>query len=155
MAGFDVGMRTTLVTGPPDPPQTTPDLIIQKRVLIRITVDAAGTPLQPSDISARILGATVTGYLIRLMKLSVYGSQIDEDQSITVNDETSDLATFVDFGTYGSVRPQIHIRPSFEVRQRWFGVQDQTPLYTLSVTSGSSIVIVAATVEVRFPGVRQ
>lgn len=151
MVGFDVGLRTTLVSGPPDPPQTTPDLIIQKRVLLRMSVSSTGTPLQPSDISARILGATNTGYLIRLMKLSVYGSQGNEDESICVSDTTSDLATFVDYGTYGSLRPQIHIRPSFEVRQQWFGVQDQTVLYNLSVTNGDIIAIVAATVEVRFP----
>ena len=153
---FDVGLRTTLVSGPKDPPQVTPDLIIQKRVLIRMSVSSgAGTPLQPSTISAAIIGEVTPGYTIRLLKLSVYGSQGDEDQSITVADTTTDLAVFTDFGTYGAIRPQVHIRPSFELRQRWFGYQDQTPLYDISITSGNVIAIVAATVEVRFAGVKQ
>lgn len=153
---FDVGMRTTLVAGPRDPPQVTPDLIVQKRVLIRLTINSnPGTPLQPSTISAAIIGETTPGYTIRLLKLSVYGSQGDEDNAITVADTTSDLAVFTDFGTYGAVRPQIHIRPSFELRQRWFGYQDQTPLYDISCTTGTVIAVVAATVEVRFAGVKQ
>lgn len=77
---------------------------------------------------------------------------MDEDVGVAVSDETSDLAHFSDYGTYGSIRPQIHIRPSFEVRQRWYGIDDQTALYTLRVSTGNAICIIQPTVEVRFPG---
>lgn len=67
---IDAGLRTTLVTGPADPVQTTPDLIITKRVFNTAQRGIRSRyPLQPSTIGPAILG-TRTGYLIRFIKLS-------------------------------------------------------------------------------------
>jgi len=159
----DPGFRTTLVSGPSDPVQTTPDIIMHKKVLLELLQPAANqsAPLTVAMI-ANILPEFTTNYMIRISKLSFYllqtsgtngssSSPIAEGYpELRITDLTTDLATFSDRGAYGSIMPQIHIRPSFELRQQWFLSNDTTVLY--NALGGNRLMMVNVSIEIRIPG---
>ena len=138
---IDPGFRTTLVSGPTDPVQTTPDIIFQKKILLNIQIQATtqGGFLRPVDVTQVLPPLTQAEgyYMVRFLKLSFYGDQ-EASYRMTVFDTTTDLACFMDQGTRGHQRAQIHIRPSFEVRQRWFQSNDDAALYRITFGSNGA-----------------
>jgi len=143
-------LATTRVNGPNDPPTTTKDVVVEKRLSFRIPLAVIGVSTVTSDtISAQL--PNVTGLTFRIQKLSVY-DDATTGSSIELNDLTSDLASFRDYGTAGSIRPQVHITPALEVRQRWFVKGTPVSIYTIlrgSAIAGTGVAVV--TVEMRLP----
>jgi len=144
-------LATTRVNGPSDPPTTTKDVVVEKKVSFRTPAPVVGVSTITSDtISAQL--PNVAGLTFRIQKLSVYDDAAN-GAGIELNDLTSDLASFRDYGTAGSIRPQVHVTPSLEVRQRWF--VKGTPVRIYTVLGDDSIVAVArvtvVTVEMRLP----
>jgi hypothetical protein len=137
-------LSTTRVQGPVDPSTTTKDVVVEKKITFRLVALAGTASINNTDLSAQLPSAAGT---VRLQKLSVYGEAVDNG-FIEVTDVTSDLASFRDYGTTGSIRPQVHIAPSLVVRQRFIPLNAAAALYTLRTTATGSIVVVA-TVEVR------
>jgi hypothetical protein len=137
-------LSTTRVQGPIDPSTVTKDVVIEKKITFRKVALAGATAIDNTDLSAQL--PNVVGS-VRLQKLSVYGEAVDNG-FIEVTDVTSDLASFRDYGTTGSIRPQVHIAPSLAVRQRFVGIGSGVVLYRLATVATGSVVVVA-TVEVR------
>jgi hypothetical protein len=144
-------LATTRVNGPSDPPTTTKDVVVEKRVSFRTPAQVIGVSTITSDtISAQL--PNVTGLTFRIQKLSVY-DDATTGAGIELNDLTSDLASFRDYGTAGSIRPQVHITPALEVRQRWFVKGTPVPVYTIRGDSATDVggAVTVVTVEMRLP----
>jgi hypothetical protein len=139
---LDPVMETRRVSGAVNPLPTTKDVVITKRITVPLSTTES-TPLTVANLVSALPSGT---FEIRLQKISFYGNSTDAASSeLNVADLTSDLAAFVDFGTPGHQRSQIHLTPAFELRQKWFTSSDTTGIYTVNGTA-----VVQATVEVRY-----
>jgi hypothetical protein len=142
-------MDTKRVNGPSDPVATTRDVVVTKKVTIPV-VGAPGTLIAVTNVMiASVLPPT--NFTYRIQKASFYGAA-DPGGSVTVTDLKSDEAEFVDYGTSGSVRPQIHLRPAFELRNAWYDKATANDFYTVEFGSASpsSQGLLQLTLEVRF-----
>jgi hypothetical protein len=144
----DAGMDTRRVNGPSDPVTTTVDVVFTKKITYRL-VQTGTTPVQVTNaILISELPAVRLTY--RIQKVSFY-AQAAAGQFIEVVDFKSDEASFVDFGTQGSVRPQIHLRPAWQLRNQWWDNATAETFY--ECLSGAGVpgipIILQATLEVR------
>jgi len=139
-------MATTRVSGPADPVTTTGDVVFTKRITFRAT-GATGTI---TDVQLTSVLPLVGSYTYRLVKLSFYAAA-DATSFVELVDEKTDQATFVDYGTQGSIRPQVHIRPSWQLRNQWFEKGTAETFYTWRTHAAqpASNAVVQATLEVR------
>jgi len=140
-------MEPKRVNGPSDPATTTVDCVFTKKITIVLPV--------PDTVGGNVTDDLITGELppvgltYRIQKVSFYAPAA-ANAFIEVNDLKSDEAGFVDYGTQGSVRPQIHIRPAWQLRNAWFDRGTSETFYSVFGNGGaSSTVIVQMTVEVR------
>jgi hypothetical protein len=157
-----VQLQTTLTTGPSDPDQTSPDMIMRKKSLLLLVTDTVAQGRFQATLTPRILAGTIAeGELptrFRILKLSVFGSE-SIASNITLGDFTSDRAVFNDTGVEGNSRPVIHILPSLQVSQTWYNNNSDTTIYAMSAgvtgpdtTPTSYTFYVQATLEVRLQG---
>lgn len=157
-----VQLQTTLTTGPSDPDQTTPDMLMRKKSLLLLTTSTVAQGRFQATLTPRILGGTIAqGELasrFRILKLSVFGSE-SVASNITLGDFVSDRAVFNDTGVEGNSRPAIHILPSLQVSETWYNPNDDSTIYAMSAgvtgddTAPSSYTFyVQASLEVRIPG---
>jgi hypothetical protein len=147
VAKIDPVMDTVLVAGNPEPRATQGSITTTKVTTVLKTLSAT-SQLLASDIAANLPTGT---YTFRVLKASFYGPS-DDITDIKVADLTSDESEFIDFGTAGAQRSQVHIRPSFQVRNTWYGSAAVTPLYDVNtLNSATGLQFVAnLTVEVRY-----
>lgn len=157
-----VQLQTTLTTGPSDPDQTTPDMLMKKKSLLLLTTATSAQGRFQATLTPRILGGTIAqGELLsrfRILKLSVFGSE-SVASNITLGDFTSDRAVFNDTGVEGNSRPVIHILPSLQISETWYNPNDDTTIYAMSAgvtgdntTPSSYTFYVQASLEVRIQG---
>jgi hypothetical protein len=142
-------MGTTRVNGPADPLAATRDIVVTKRVLFRLTLAAGTVDLTPARIAGH-LPAIPAGLEYRIQKASFYAAAAN-DSFLSVDDLTSDLASFSDFGTQGSVRPQVHLVPALELRQTWIpsGATGPVAIYHIASAPVTGTIVVSLTLEIR------
>jgi hypothetical protein len=85
---------------------------------------------------------------MRLVKVSAYGPASAGGQIRVVM--IADESDFVDKGTQGSLRPQLHISPTFNERNTWYPSNSTTALFMGDQNStGESGIVYHITVEIR------
>jgi hypothetical protein len=118
-------MQATRATGPSDPRQI--DLVIKTSYVGQLLI-AGSVPVTVTNgtISARIPGGPGAWSAMRVKKISVYGYTTDGSVGLEMLGTNAELdvesATFEDYGTAGSIRPNIHVHPAFVQRMRWYPV---------------------------------
>lgn len=140
-----LGLETKLVNGPPDPRSTNRDYVLTKVATGVATLAGAAGKIDNVLIS-RMIPAAAKAF--RINKVSVY-APAQVNSFIQLSDVTSDLASFEDYGTQGSVRPQIHVRPALQLRETWHEPTSTTTYYNLRGGQMDQIVV-QLTLEVRF-----
>jgi len=145
-----VGMTTSLVVGPIDPPATTNNIVGTKRIREKVQLVAGNGIL---TFATLLTCLPLTTPEIRIMKLSVWASATAGSflQCVmTSGISNSDVATFTDEGTQGAMRPQIHIRPSFNFRNTWYSAASAggTPVATFGGTA-TDLLVVDVTLQFR------
>lgn len=150
-ADQDRFLATTRVGGPADPKTCTRDIVVEKSIVLPVA-----SAVLPVTLTSEMLAAwlpVVAGLTFRLQKISIYGHDgAGEGERLEVTDLASDLAGFIDFGTFGQQRPQIHLAPALELRQRWLVKGTSVDLYSITGSGGvGTFWIVGATLQVRLP----
>lgn len=140
---------TVRVKGPFDPPQISNDIMLDKVVRIILPLPDAGTPVNitPTTITSHLFGGPDTNIRIRVKKASFWGnantlgtgSTPTSAQAgrlrVTQNTTDGDTPVFLDDGTSGSKRPNIHIMSSFITGMTWYSGTNITPLYIIDADS--------------------
>ncbi len=139
-------LATQRVTGPADPVGISTDIIITKKFNKTATI-TTGTTV---DLSPQFISGSLPSCVdrFRIVKISLYDSSQGASNSVAIKDLTTDLAQFEDFGTLGQMRAQIHIKPSFDLRQQWLDPASTTSLYTITGVNGQNYLF-QLTLEVR------
>lgn len=157
----NLGLGTTLVTGPSDPDVVTPDMVMRKKVLIRLDLSTRPSAtgyeflINPGVLANGVFTPGGNPFYVRLIKLSVYGEANSPD-TIAIQDSYSDRASFTDTGVFGQSRANIHIRPSLQMREQWFPSDSTVQLYNGTVFNAAgetqATAFIQATLEVRIRG---
>jgi hypothetical protein len=156
-------MSTVRCTGPSDPPQTTTNVVGTKRIRKVVSILASVGSITLGDIRNCL---PLDNPEIRILKLSVWGQ--DANPGVTSelpsaaiscvfpvgtppNTIPGDNSTWVDEGTRGQQRAQIHLMPCFEYRNFWFltGLSAATLIATFGQATATSQLIVDLTVQYR------
>lgn len=154
-------MSTVQTTGSRDPPQTSTNVVGSKRIRKIVTLAVGVGQLTIGDIRSCL---PLTAPEIRILKLSVWGPDTSPTATVPVGNisvvfpvgtasplSPGDNSVWVDEGTIGQQRAQIHLLPCFEYRNFWF--PSATPTGTLVATFGSPVaaanLIVDITVQYR------
>jgi hypothetical protein len=153
-------MSTVRCTGPIDPPQTTTNVVGVKRIRHVVLIAASVGSLTLGEIRSCL---PLTNPELRILKLSVWGAD-DAGVSATsaaiscvfpvgsaTNLNPGDNSTWVDEGTKGQQRAQIHLTPCFEYRNFWFQttLAGSTLIATFGQATAVSQLIVDLTVQYR------
>jgi len=147
-------MATVRTSGPLDPPQTTTNVVGTKRIRKVVATLLGVGQLTLGDIRSCLPLSTPE---LRILKISIWGpdgSQISVVFPIGTasNSNPGDNSVWVDEGTTGQQRAQIHLTPCFEYRNFWFlaGQADATLIATFGSTAAvNSNLIVDLTVQYR------
>jgi hypothetical protein len=149
-------MSTVRCTGPIDPPQITTNVVGMKKIRHLVNIAAAVGALTIGDIRDCLPLSTPE---IRILKLSVWGNDSISSTISCVfpvgsatNLNPGDNSVWVDEGTFGQQRAQIHLTPCFEYRNFWFvaAVPASTVIATFGQSgTGASQLIVDLTVQYR------
>lgn len=144
----DPDLATVMVNGPTDPVATNRDFVLIKRCTARLILAAGTGSINNVLISTMLPAGAVKEF--RIQKVSVYGDDVNVAGNITLLDLTGDEASFTDYGTPGHLRPQVHVRPAWAVRQFWNDPATAKSFYTVGSDVLVAQVIVQLTLQVRF-----
>jgi len=112
-----------------------------------------------STIAAALPGTGAAWQTFRIKKISAWGTDANTTSPTiplgllmnTVDRDggaLGDQAEFHDYGTAGSMRPQIHVLPSFAVRQYWFNSSNGNIMaFSSSTTAPPGSIIVNLSLE--------
>lgn len=144
-------MQTTMVRGPSDPPQTSENFVGMKRFRKKVQLAAGVGSMTIADLAGCIPFSGT--FFFRIMKMSVYASASANSLltvvfPLTITSGIGDQKTFVDEGTQGSIRPNIHLIPNFDFRTRWFQNDVVGTIATFGGTA-SDLLVVDVTLEYR------
>jgi len=151
-------MSTVRATGAFDPPQITTNVVGTKKIRHIVPITAGVGALTLNDIRACL---PLTNPELRILKLSAWGPDgtVSATSQLSVvfpvglasNLVPGDNAVWVDEGTTGQQRAQVHLTPCFEYRNFWFltGLAGTTVLATFGTTTLITSVIVDLTVQYR------
>lgn len=141
-------MSTVRTGGPVDPPQTTTNVVGVKRIRHLVPITGGVGSLTLGDIR---LCLPLTAPELRILKLSAWGrdgSQLSVVFPVgsAANLNPGDNSVWVDEGTTGQQRAQIHLTPCFEYRNFWFltGLTGATVLATFgsgAATAGDQVIV--------------
>jgi hypothetical protein len=152
-------MGSSMVSGQSDPVPVDSTIKVQHRVQLLVTTPSTPgtvTPVSGTLISAQLPGGA-TGSAgwnqYRLLKIDAWGS---DTANITINmsgatsSGSGDAAVFTDWGTPGSRRATLHVRPNLSLRTQW-NIAGATAfaLFGLSSLTASVPVIVNLTLELQ------
>jgi hypothetical protein len=158
---------TRRVAGSSDPPQMSNDITLDKVVRMVLPLPDAGTPINitPTTISSHLFGGPSNAIRFRVKKASFWGNANTLGTGSTpttaqagrlrvlMAGSDSDRALFVDDGTSGSKRPNIHIMPGFFEGLNWHSGTNTDPIFTVdpdSTTAGfGQQVVVHVSLQIR------
>lgn len=152
-------MSTVQTGGTRDPPQTTTNVVGIKRIRKLVNLVAGVGSLTIGDVRSCL---PLDAPELRIMKMSVWGPDVTATGPIgnvsvvfpvgtASNSNPGDNSVWVDEGTTGQQRAQIHLLPCFEYRNFWFvtGVAAATLIATYGSTTPTGQLIVDITVQYR------
>jgi len=153
-------MSTVRTTGPIDPPQTTTNVVGVKRIRKLVSITASVGSLTLGDVLNCL---PLTSPEIRILKLSVWGQDDVAAGApsaaiscvfpvgLASNLNPGDSSVWVDEGTKGQQRAQIHLTPCFDYRNFWFKntLNPLTLIATFGQATPVSQLIVDLTVQYR------
>lgn len=140
-----LGLETKLVNGPPDPRSTNRDFALIKVATGVLELSSGGGVIDNTLIARMIPTSTK---VFRIHKVSVY-APASATSFVRITDIHADEASFEDYGTQGSLRPQVHIRPALQVREQWYDPTVAGSHYNIAGSTSDKIVV-QMTLEVRF-----
>jgi len=147
-------MAPQLVSGDTDPPQTNFAVKTFHRQMLVLDTGNPGTfaAMTAGDIGTSLPGGTTAWASLRIVKVSLWGSANETASPNFIGNYVtvqapgdgsfldSNTQTFEDFGTQGSVRPQIHYLPSFIQRARWYSTTSTDVVLRAATATGSATV---------------
>lgn len=152
-------MLTTRTRGIRDPPQTSTQVVGEKRLRKLVTITAGAGVLTIGDLRTCL---PLTSPELRILKLSVWGpdstaasasAAISMVFPITAaaTSTVGDNAVWEDEGTSGQSRAQIHVVPNFAFRSYWFTASSDPAqvVATFGTTATTTVFIVDITVQYR------
>lgn len=152
-------MSTVQTAGRREPPQITTNVVGVKKIRKTLSLVAGVGSITVGDIRTCL---PLDLPELRIMKLSVWGPDANTLGAIgnvsvvfpvgtASNTSPGDNAVWVDEGTTGQQRAQIHLQPCFEYRNFWFnsGVAASTLIATFGSTQSNASLIVDITVQYR------
>ncbi len=139
-----LNQSVTHVNGPVDPLPINNDVVVTKRVELSLT---SATPLDVTGAKlSTALQASVAYFdTFRIQKISAY-DEASTGAEITVDFPGFDGGNFVDRGTAGQRRPQLHLSPTFSQRSTWGALTDTATLFTATAAVGG---VLQVTIQVR------
>jgi len=148
-------MSTVQAGNARDPPQTTTNVIGNKRIRKVVAIAAGVGSLTLGELRTCL---PLTTPELRIIKLSVWGNDDDMLSCVfpvgsATNVHPGDNAVWTDNGTPGNQRAQIHLTPAFDYRNFWFlSTADPTIViatFGLSSSTATGSLIVDITVQYR------
>jgi len=155
-------MTTTRARGLVDPQQTSTNIVGSKRIRKIVKINTAGGSLTLGDVLGCLPLATPE---IRIFKLSVWGDDVSSLSCVfpvfTPNANSNpvtkgipgDNSTWVDEGTPGQQRAQIHLTPNFDFRNSWLSTKnngDFAVLATFAATGSSGLAQLIVDLSLQF-----
>lgn len=143
-------MNTMATTGPLDPPQTNTNVVGVKRIRKKLQLVAGNGTISSGDILSCL--PFIVGAAFRVMKVSVWGSATPGSfLQVQLGDGSvnSDIQTWTDEGTQGSVRPQVHLTPNFDFRNTWIGPSLAGGPIVAATGTAMDLLVVDITLEYR------
>jgi len=161
-------MGAEMTSGPSDPEPVHSTIKVRHRVQLVVSVPAGGLGITSAAIGAVVPGGISAWNTYRLMKLSIWGT----DQmgggaasptlplppiSVQFNAPTAsgvppptDASSFSDWGTAGSARANLHILPSFSLRELWQLLNTTDTQFTVVVGAAAETnVVINLTLELQ------
>lgn len=149
-------MSTVRITGSRDPPQTTTNVVGFKRIREKVSLTLGVGALTVGTLRSCL---PLSNPEIRILKISAWAPD-DVPGSLsmvfpignTANSDRGDNSVWVDEGTTGQQRAQIHLQPCFEYRNYWqpVGLANATPIATFGYPQGVLPVTVIVDVTVQY-----
>lgn len=145
-------MSTVRTSGSRDPPQTTTNVVGLKRIRKTVTLVAGAGALTLGDVRSCL---PITTPELRILKISVWGPDGGQISCVFPASISSapgaDHSVWVDEGTTGQQRAQIHLQPNFAYRNHWFELAALAtdPIATFGSLTLTASLIVDLTVQYR------
>jgi len=138
-----LNQSVTPVRGPVDPVPIDNTLKITKRVEL---ATAAGAPLGVTGalLFTALQGSNTLFDALRVQKVSVY-DEAGAGSTVAIAFPGQDEANYIDHGTQGQKRAQIHLMPSFNQRQTWLSGSSAVQ-FTVTTTG---VGLIQVTIEAR------
>lgn len=140
----EIKIGSYLIRGSYDPPTYNRSATYQRRIRIRPTSDTTTTTLTPLQLFSQIFvipSQNSDHVAIRIDSLHLWGSDaanpatnaslalvLTEGSDFSGSNTVSGTTTYTDVGVPGSRRAQIHVRPSRDLREKWFDSTSTDPL---------------------------
>jgi len=154
-ATTQMGLSSVLTRGPTDPQPV--QYTIEHTYRTRLTVAPAGgtdVGVTMADLMASVPGGSTLWETARLDHISVFAPadvagyvrvrMAEDTATVEPGQSLSDGKTFEDYGTQGSLRPVVHIRPALSLRQRWFVTTfSAAPLFFVNHGSSGQLLVYA------------
>jgi hypothetical protein len=156
-------MATIKARGPADPPQTSTNIVGDKRLRKKVQLSGGNGTLTVNDVRACL---PLTSPEFRVLKLSVWASAsatsllsvvfpvrepgFQNNPGGFVPGTPGDNSAWADEGTQGALRPQVHLMPNFDFRNYWFtSVNVGTQVLATFGGTATDLLVVDITVQFR------
>jgi hypothetical protein len=146
MADMLSNMSTQRVNGPADPVPTLGDIIFTKKFTQSVKLKDGSLTLSVADLLRNVLPGGFSAWdRVRIQRFDIYGPA--KDSAFLAVDYlepaagNGDMASFVDYGTQGAMRPAIHFIPAFSKRIEWISTSSTDNIITLRGEATDSVVV--------------
>jgi hypothetical protein len=151
-------MTTLKTSGATDPPQTSTQIVGEKRLRKKVQLAGGNGSLTVENVLSCL---PLTSPEFRVLKLSVWASAtansllsvvfpVKAAAGAGVSATPGDNSAWTDEGTQGAMRPQVHLLPNFDFRNYWFTqANDGTQLLATFGGTATDLLVVDITVQFR------
>jgi len=139
-----LNQSVALVRGPVDPAPIDNTIKITKRVEL-VTVPATALNVNAAMLFTALQGSSTFFDALRIQKISAYDDSA-AGSFVQVSFPGQDGANYIDRGTMGQKRAQVHLSPSFEQRATWLGPAVVGSQFAVTTTNAG---VIQVTVEAR------
>jgi hypothetical protein len=155
-------MATIKVRGPVDPPQTSTNVVGDKRLRKKVQLAGGAGTLTVGNVRSCL---PLTSPEFRVLKLSVWASAaansllsvlfpvrnpgFQQNPGSFVPGTPGDNSAWTDEGTQGALRPQVHLMPNFDFRNYWF-TSDNVDTQVLAMFGGTATDLLVLDISVQY-----
>jgi len=155
-----ISFESIRVPGWRDPQAVLQTVLFTQKVELTVTVAPAKTTAITSGlISSGMLGGSAAYDRIRILSVECWGTDgpvVGQSSDITVAllpiGQSTERATFTDYGTSGAQRAHIRVRPSTLYQMTWVNAGDTTSVIGLSSNVGGTTTVNTVVLQVTVEG---